>query len=194
MITTSDFKKGARILIDGDPYVIMGTQTQTPSARGAATLVKVKVRNLKTGQVFDKSFKSGEKFNQPDLEKKGVQFLYDEGEAMVFMDLTTYDQFNVQKEDLGEKAGYVTDGLECKAILKARGEMGLTNIKVMVPQTVEFEVVEVEPGTRGDTVQGSATKPATLSNGLRVQVPLYIETGNVIRVSTKDGSFSERVR
>jgi elongation factor P len=189
MITTSDFKKGVRILIDGDPYVIMETQTQTPSARGASTLVKVKARNLRTGQVFDKSFKSGEKFKQPDLEKKAVQYLYDEGEALVFMDLTTYDQFNVQKEDLGEKAFYITDGLECKAMF-LEGKL----LDLELPQTVEFEVVEVEPGTRGDTVQGSATKPATLSNGLRVQVPLYIETGNVIKISTKDGTFSERVR
>ncbi len=189
MITTSDFKKGARILIDGDPYTIMETQTQSPSARGAATLVKVKVRNLKTGQVFDKSFKSGEKFKQPDLEKKSVQYLYDEGEALVFMDMTTSDQFNVQKENLGEKASYVTDGLECKAMF-FEGKL----LDLELPLTVEFEVTEVEPGTRGDTVQGSATKPATLSNGLRVQVPLYIETGSVIRISTKDGTFSERVR
>jgi elongation factor P len=189
MITTSDFKKGARILIDGDPYAIMETQTQTPSARGAATLVKVKVRNLKSGQVFDKSFKSGEKFKEPDLEKKGVQFLYDEGEALVFMDMVSYDQFTVPKEELGDKALYLTDGMELKAMFFEGSILDLD-----LPPTVEFEVVEVEPGTKGDTVQGSATKPATLSNGMRVQVPLYIETGEVIRISTKDGKFSERAK
>ena len=189
MITTSDFKKGIRILIDGDPYVIMETQTQTPSARGAATLVKIKIRNLKTDQVFDKSFKSGEKFKEPDLEKKGVQFLYDEGEALVFMDMVSYDQFSVAKQDLGEQARFLVDGMELKAMFFEGSILGLD-----LPATVDFEVIEVEPGTKGDTVQGSATKPATLANGMRVQVPLYIETGEVIRISTKDGKFSERAK
>lgn len=189
MISTSDFKKGTYVLLDGDPYVIMDTQTQTPSARGAATLVKIKARNLRTDQVFDKSFKSGEKFEEPDLEKKNVQFLYDDGDGLVFMDMVTFDQFTIRKEEMQEKARYVTDGLECKALFFSGKVLDLE-----LPVTVEFEVTEVEPGTRGDTVQGSATKPATLANGLRVQVPLYIESGDLIRVSTKDGKFSERVK
>ena len=152
-------------------------------------MVKVKVRNLKTDQVFDKSFKSGEKFHEPDLEKKGIQFLYDEGDGLVFMDMVSYDQFTLRKEDIGEKASYVTDGMECKALF-FEGKV----LDLELPPTVDFEVVEVEPGTKGDTVQGSATKPATLSNGLRVQVPLYIESGDVIRISTKDGKFAERAK
>jgi elongation factor P len=188
MLTTSDFKKGVRILIDGDPYVIMETSTQTPSARGAATLVKVKVRNLRTDQVFDKSFKSGEKFNEPDLDKRPLQYLYDEGDSLIFMDQTSFEQFGLAKDELGDKAAFMTDGMEVKAIFFDGKVLDLE-----LPQSVELEVVEVEPGTRGDTVQGSATKPATLSNGMRVQVPLYIKTGDVIRVSTKDGKFAERV-
>ncbi len=188
MLTTSDFKKGVRVLIEGDPYVVMETQTQTPSARGAATLVKVKVRNLRTDQVFDKSFKAGEKFDEPDLEKKSLQYLYDEGEALVFMDQATYEQISVPKDELGDKAAYMTDNLEVRALFFEDKVLD-----VELPNTVELEVVEVEPGTKGDTVQGSATKPATMSNGMRVQVPLYIKTGDVIRVSTKDGRFSERV-
>ncbi|MBN2497641.1 MAG: elongation factor P [Deltaproteobacteria bacterium] len=189
MLSTSDFKKGLRILLDGDPYVIMETKTQTPSARGAATLVKAKVRNLRTDQVFDKSFKSGEKFDEPDLEKRAVQYLYDEGDTLVFMDGDSYEQVRVPKEELGDKAAFMQDGLECKALF-FEGRM----LDLELPQTLEFEVVEVEPGTKGDTVQGSATKPATLANGMRVQVPLYIKQGDVIRVSTKDGRFAERVR
>jgi elongation factor P len=188
MLTTADFKKGVRILIEGDPYVIMETTTQTPSARGAATLVKAKVRNLRTDQVFDRSFKAGEKFNEPDLDKRPLQYLYDDGEALVFMDQTSFEQFPLRKDELGDKAAYVVDGLEVKAIF-FEGKV----LDLELPQTVELEVVEVEPGTRGDTVQGSATKPATLSNGLRVQVPLYIKENDHIRVSTKDGKFSERV-
>ena len=189
MISTSDFRKGTRFLLDGDPYVVMESQTQTPSARGAATLVKVKVRNLRTGQVFDKSFKAGEKFKEPDLEKKSVQFLYSEDEGLVFMDQGSYEQFTVRRQELGDKADYITDGLECKSMF-FEGRL----LDLELPPTVEFTVVEVEPGTRGDTVQGSATKPAVLENGLRVQVPLYIEAGERIRVSTRDGTFSERAR
>jgi len=118
-----------------------------------------------------------------------VQFLYDEGEALVFMDMVTYDQFPVAKQDLGEKARYLQDGMELKAMF-FEGKI----LDLDLPPTVDFEVVEVEPGTKGDTVQGSATKPATLSNGMRVQVPLYIESGEVIRISTKDGKFSERAK
>jgi elongation factor P len=188
MISTSDFKKGARIMIDGAPYVVMETNTQTPSARGAATLVKVKVRNLKTDQVFDKTFKSGEKFDEPDLDKRRLQYLYDEGQSIVFMDQSSYEQIYVQREGLGAKADYLTDNLEVKALF-FDGEV----LDLELPNLVEFEVTEVEPGTRGDTVQGSATKPATLANGLRVQVPLYIKTGDVIRINTKDGKFAERV-
>lgn len=189
MISSSDFKKGVRILLDGDPYVIMESQTQTPSARGAATLVKIKVRNLRTDQVFDKSFKSGEKFTEPDLDKKNIQFLYDDGDGLVFMDMVTFEQFTIPKDEMPDKACYVTDGLECKAIF-FEGKV----LDLELPATVEFEVTEVEPGTRGDTVQGSATKPASLANGLRVQVPLYIKAGDVVRISTKDGKFSERVK
>lgn len=189
MLTATDCKKGTRILIQGDPYVVMETQTQTPSARGAATLVKVKVRNLRTNQVFDKSFKAGEKFTEPDLEKRAIQVLYHEADAVVFMDMDTYEQFHVQTGELGDQAVFLTDGMELKAMF-FEGQL----LDLDLPPTVELEVVEVEPGTKGDTVQGSATKPATLSNGMRVQVPLYIESGDLIRVATKDGRFAERAR
>ena len=189
MISTSDFKKGLRILLDGDPYVIMGTTTQSPSARGAATLVKAKMRNLRTDQVFDKSFKAGEKFDEPDLDKRGLQYLYDEGDTLVFMDQQSFEEIRVRKEDIGDKAQFMIDGLELKAMF-FEGQV----LDLDLPLTLEFEVMEVEPGTKGDTVQGSATKPATLSNGMRVQVPLYIKQGEIIKVATKDGSFSERVR
>lgn len=188
MLTTSDFKKGVRILIDGNPYVIMDTQTQSPSARGAATLVKVKVRNIKTDQVFDKSYKSGEKFNEPDLDKRNLQYLYNESKQLVFMDLNSYEQLHVNQSELGDKAAYLTDNLEVKALF-FDGQI----LDIELPVNVELEVLEVEPGTKGDTVQGSATKPATLENGLKVQVPLYIKTGDRIRVATKDGRFTERI-
>ena len=188
MISTADFKKGARILIDGDPYVIMEIQTQSPSARGAATLVKLKIRNLRTDQVFDRSFKAGEKFQEPDLEKKLVQCLYADGEDdFVFMDMVTYDQFSLSREDLGEQANYLSDGMEMKAMF-FEGKI----LDLELPTAVELKVVEAEAGTKGDTASGGATKRAILANGLKIQVPLFIQTGDVVRVSTKTGKFLER--
>src|SRR5437867_1023048 len=104
MITTADFKKGLRLLIEGEPYLLMDYTVQTPSARGSATLVKAKVRNILTGAVFDKTFKSGEKFNQPDIEVRPVQFLYASGDDFTFMDTASYDQFALTREALGEQA------------------------------------------------------------------------------------------
>jgi elongation factor P len=108
---------------------------------------------------------------------------------VVFMDMNTYEQYPVPRTDLGDQARFLTDGMELKAMF-FEGKL----LDLDLPPSVEFEVVEVEPGTRGDTVQGSATKPATLSNGMRVQVPLYIESGDVVRISTRDGRFTERAR
>ncbi len=189
MIFASDFKKGTRILFESDPYVIMDTQTQTPSARGAATLVKVKMRNLRTDQVFDKSFKAADKFEEPDLGKTMIQYLYADDQFLIFMDMTTFDQFQVEKAELDQKSAFLQEGMELKAWF-FEGRL----LDLELPVTVDLEVVEVEPGTKGDTVQGSATKPATLENGLRVQVPLYIESGETIKVSTKDGKFVERAK
>jgi elongation factor P len=189
MITTSDFKRGLRILIEGDPYTILDTFVQTPSARGASSLAKVKVRNLKTGQVFDKTFRTGEKFDEPDLERRPLQYLYFDGEHRVFLDQDSYEQVLATDDDLGDDARFLYDGMELKALFFEGAILGLE-----LPATLEYEVVDVEPGTRGDTARGSVTKPAVMNNGLRVQVPLFVQMGERIRVSTADGRFAERVR
>jgi elongation factor P len=189
VITTSDFKKGLRILIEGDPYTILESIVQTPSARGASSLAKVKVRNLKTGQVFDRTFRTGEKFPEPDLERRPLQYLYGTGEHRVFLDMQSFEQIEVTDEELGDDARFLSDGLELKALFFEDAILELE-----LPATMEFEVVDVEPGSRGDTVHGGATKPAVLNNGLKVAVPLFIQPGERIRVSTKDGKFAERAK
>lgn len=189
MITTSDFKRGLRILIEGDPYTILDSFVQTPSARGASSLAKVKVRNLKTGQVFDKTFRTGEKFDEPDLERRPLQYLYGDGENRVFLDMESYEQVSVTDEDLGDDAQYLYDGLELKALFFEG-----TILELELPATLEYEVVEVEPGSRGDTAHGGVTKPAVLNNGLKVGVPLFVKQGERIRVSTEDARFVERVK
>jgi len=189
MISASELKKGSRLVIDGDPYSVLAAQTQTPSARGAASLVKVKVRNLRTDQVLDKSYKTDERFEEPDLERKPFQFLYEDGEQLVFMDQTTFDQLYVTRDELGDAALYLVDNLELKLIFY-NGKL----LDVELPTTIELVVDTVEPVTRGDTARGTVLKPASLTNGMRVMVPQYVKEGDRIRVSTKDGSFAERVQ
>lgn len=189
MITTSEFKRGLRILIDGDPYTIIDCYVQTPSARGASSLAKVKVRNLKTGQVFDKTFRTGEKFDEPDLERRPLQYLYGDGENRVFLDMESFEQVTATDEDLGDQARFLFDGMELKALF-FEGAI----LELELPASLEFEVVEVEPGTRGDTAHGGVTKPAVLNNGLKVGVPLFVQQGERIRVSTETGRFVERVK
>ncbi len=189
MIAASDLKKGVRFLFEDDPYTCMSAATQTPSARGASALVKAKIRNLKTGRVFDKSFKVAERFHEPDLERKPVQYLYDDGEQLVFMDTNTYDQMYIQRTHIGDAAGYLMDSMELKLVF-FKGEV----LDVELPMTIDYEVTEVEPSTRGDTVTGAVLKKATLENGLTCMVPQYINNGERIRVNTKDGSFSERAK
>jgi elongation factor P len=190
MISTTDFKKGARILFEGEPYVIMEYSIQTPSARGASALCKAKVRNLKTGRVFSKSWKAGERFEEPDIDRRKVQYLYDDGEALVFMDTSTYEQLFVQGEELGDAKAYLVDNLELSLVFFEGAVIG-----VELPPTMDFEVDETdEAASPGDTAKGAATKPAVLTNGLRVQVPLYVRNGMFVRIATDDGRYMERVK
>jgi elongation factor P len=189
MITTAEFKKGLQILIEGQPYTIMDYSVQTPSARGAATLVRAKVRNILSGSVFEKTFKSGEKFEEPDVEEREAQFLYQSGDEYQFMDLETYEQFALPGEALGNMARFLVEQTVVKSVL-FNGAV----VSVGLPQFVEFEVAAVEPATRGDTATGKALKEATLSTGATIKVPLYLEAGEKVLVDTTTGEFVKRVR
>ena len=191
MLTTSDFKKGLRIELDGAPWTVVKTTTQSPSARGAATLVKARLKNVLTGQVSDRTFKSGEKFAEPDLQMRASQYLYSapDGDDTIyhFMDMANYDQFELRHSDLDDTTAWLTENLEVKAMLYNDKVVGIE-----LPQFVELDVDSVEPGSRGDTASGSVTTTAHTTTGVRVQVPLFVKAGDTIRVDTTNGNFKDR--
>jgi len=188
LISTSDFKKGARILVEGDPYEIMEYTVQSPSARGSATLVKARVRNVLTRAVFDKTFRAGEKFVEPDVEIRPVQFLYRDGEDFHFMDQASYEQFQLDEAALAGASSFLSDGAALRSLSFNGAVVGIE-----LPQFMEFEVVETEPAVRGDTASGKVLKEGKLATGATVKVPLYIETGERILVATETGEFVRRV-
>ena len=182
LLTTADFKKGVRIELDGDPFVILDTQNQTPSARGTQLIVKVRVRNLRTGQVLDKSFRGGDKVEAPDFALRAIQFLYkaespEDDEALGeyhFMDSESFEQFSLTGGQLGEQRLYLSEGLSGLRSMLHNDQV----IAIELPHTVELEVAETEPTLKGATATAT-TKPATLTTGLVLQVPGYIEAGDV---------------
>lgn len=187
MISTSDFAKGVRFLVDNEPYVILEVMVQTGSGRGSGGSVKVKARNLLTGRFLAETFKPGTKFEQPDIRQSNVQYLYNDGADAVFMDQESFEQFNLPLEALDEQAVYLREDLKIKALY-----FNNKAVSVEIPLHVEVTVDSVEPGTRGNTASGTVTTKATLDNGHAVQVPLNIKAGDKIIVNTNDHTFYQR--
>lgn len=187
MISSSDIKKGVILEQDGAPWQVLEVSVQTPSARGAATYVKAKVRNLVTGQVLARSFRGGEMLEEADCEKRKVQFLYRDSDEYHFMDEQSYDQFHLDQETLGEATQYLLENLSVRSMLY-NGQV----INVELPNTVDLTVAETAPSIKGATAQAQL-KPAKVSTGLVVSVPPYIEQGETIRVDTRTGKFVSRV-
>jgi len=189
MISTSDFKRGAQILVDGQPFTILDYTVQSPSARGAATLYRTKVRHILTAQVLEKTFKSGDKFDEPDVEQREAQYLYEAAGDFNFLDQESFEQFTIPKESLGDAAGFLAENTIVKSVVY-NGEV----VSVELPQFVEVDVVEVESAARGDTAAGKVMKEARVSTGGSVRVPLYLDAGERILVDTTTGEFVKRVR
>lgn len=185
VIDTSAFRNGMKIEIDDHPYEIVEFQHVKPGKGGA--FVRTKYKSLLTGHVLEKNFRSGDKFVRPDLEEKSMQFLYQEGTDYHFMDQKTYDQTFLPEEALGEAKNFMKENVEVQ-ILFYRGKA----IGVTLPNTMELKIVKCDPGVRGDTVSG-ALKPAELETGFVVQVPLFINEGDVIKVDTRSGEYLTRV-
>ena len=181
-----DIKKGVRLEIDGNPFKVVEFQHVKPG-KGAA-FVRVKIKNLSSGKVIEKTIHAGDKFEVPNLEQKTMQYLYDDGDFLQFMDTQTYEQIGLTKEQVGEDTfSFMIDGMEAD-ILFHNGKA----ISVEIPQTVVLKVVETPPNFKGDSQGGK--KPATLESGAVVQVPFHILEGEMIKVDTVEGVYLEKAK
>lgn len=187
MIATSDFKKGAKILFRDEPYQIVDFQHVKPGKGGA--FVRTKMKNMITGLIREETFRSGEKFEKPDLVYRDMQFLYAEDGHYNFMDQENYDQMTFDENHIEDVKDYLKEQTTY-TVLYFEGQP----ISVNPPLFMELTVTETTPGVRGDTAQGGATKPATMETGLVVQVPLFVNEGDRIKVDTRDGVYVERVK
>jgi len=185
MISTNQFKNGMTIELDGALYTIVSFQHVKPGKGGA--FVRTKLKNVKTGAVVEKTFRAGEKVEQARLEGKKMQFLYSDQDMYHFMDLVTYEQIALTKEQLGDVVLYLKENVEVVVTMHEGNPLG-----VEPPIFVELKVKETEPGVKGDTVSG-ASKPATLESGAIVRVPLFVNVGDVIKVDTRTGEYITRV-
>jgi elongation factor P len=186
MLTTSDFKKGLVIQLDGAPCVLLDILVQSPSARGANTMVKTKYRNLLTSQVLDRTFRSGDKVDEADFERHKGQFLYADGGRGVFMDMENYEQFEMAEESFSLLSPYLLDGTEVILGL-FEGRM----VSADLPMIVELTVSETPPVMKNATATAE-TKEAILETGLKIKVPPYLEAGEKVKVDTRDGRFISR--
>ncbi|MDD9935067.1 MAG: elongation factor P [Myxococcales bacterium] len=186
MYETSDIKKGLKIQMDGVPFAVVEFQFVKPGKGGAFT--RTKLRNMMTGAVIERTFRSGEKLTPADMEERQMQYLYQEGDMFVFMDTSTYDQTQLTDELIGDNKYYLIDGTMVDVLFFNEKPIGVTP-----PNFAELEVAETEPGFKGDT-SSNTFKPAKMQTGLEVQVPLFIEQGEVLKIDTRTGAYVERVK
>lgn len=184
MYSTTDFKKGLKIEVDNIPYEIVEFQHFKPGKGGA--MVRSKLRNILTGRIQDITFRAGDKVSRPDMEVREMQFLYREGEDLVFMDLSNYEQLHISQEVTGGKAGYLKES-QVVQVLLYRG----APLDIELPVSLVLEVKDTEPGTKGDTVS-NVTKPATLETGIVIQVPIFVNIGDKIKVDTRSNEYLGR--
>jgi elongation factor P len=185
-VSTTEFRNGLKIEIDGEPYVIVEFQHVKPGKGGA--FVRTKFKSLKSGNVTDKTFRAGEKVDVPNLEEKTMQYLYAADKDRVFMDTSTYEQVSMNEKQLGDSINYLKENMEIKVLYHKEQP-----INIEVPMFVELGIAKTDPGVRGDTASGGS-KPATLESGAVIKVPLYLNEGDIVKVDTRTGTFIERVK
>ena len=187
MPKASELKRGNVVEIKGDPYVVKKIESRSPSSRGAQTIYKIRFNNAQTGQKLDESCKADDMFTSVDLIKRKVQYLYQDGDAYTFMDIEDYSQYTLGKDEIEDSLNYLTDGLEgIYALIIDERVLGIE-----LPQIVELEIKDTSPAMKGASAT-SRTKPAMLVTGFEVQVPEYIETGEVLKINTDTGKFMSR--
>ncbi|MEK7280258.1 MAG: elongation factor P [Nitrospirota bacterium] len=186
MISTNEIRNGAKIEVDGEPFTIVEFQHVKPGKGGA--FVRTKLRSLKTGNVVDRTFRSGDRLEQPDIEEMEMQFLYSSEGQYFFMDTKSYEQIFILQEHLGESKNFLKENMVAKIIFYEGKPLS-----VELPIFVELKIVKTDPGIRGDTATGG-TKVAMVETGANVKVPLYLEEGAVIKVDTRSGEYVERVK
>ena len=187
VISASDLRKGTKFLYKKEPYIVIGFQHVKPGKGGA--FVRTKMRNILTGYIQEDTFRVGQKFEQPDLEYRKMQYLYHDDSGFCFMDQDSYDQVFLGKDQIGVAINYLKEQ-EVYTVMYFEDRP----VEVSPPMFIELEVKETTPGVRGDTVQGGATKPATLETGFILQIPLFVNEGDIIKIDTRDGIYVERVK
>lgn len=187
LLDALDIKRKTYFEFENAPYYCMDVEVSTPTARGGQTLVRLKMRNLLTRAVFDKTFKAGEKFKEPDLETVEVSYLYSDNEGSHFMDQESYEIITLAADKLGDALDFLVEG----ALLKLDKFNG-NPIGLQLPEKVELTVTYTEPGVRGDTASGAVTKPARLETGIEIRVPFFIKEGEKVKVATETREFAGR--
>ena len=184
-LSINEIKNGLTILVDGDVYMVIDFQHVKPG-KGAA-FVRTKLRNLKNNNVLERTFRGDEKIEEAYIEERKLQYQYSAADMYNFMDQDNYEEISIAKESMGDKVKFLKDNLEVAAYYY-KDEI----IYVNLPNFIEFKIIHTEPGIKGDTAK-SGTKPATIDTGATIQVPLFIDTGDFIKVDTRSGSYVERV-
>lgn len=184
MISVNEFKNGLTIEVDGELWRVVEFQHVKPG-KGSA-FVRSKLKNLRTGAVQEKTFRAGEKVNQAQIDRKKMQYLYADGDNYVFMDTNTYEQLELPGSQIEEELKYMKENMVVSIIM-----FGTETLGVELPNTVDLEVKETEPGIKGDT-SSSGSKPATMETGLVVQVPFFVSEGDVLTINTSDGTYISR--
>ena len=185
MYSTADFKNGLKIELKGEPYTIVDFQHVKPGKGGA--FVRTKLKNLLTGAVIDKTFRSGEKVPEGNVFEKEMEYLYREGNNYYFMDINTYEQISIPYQQIESQIAFLKENLSTKILFFNNNPISLE-----LPQFVEIQVEKTEPGVKGNTATG-ATKPAKLETGAIIQVPLFISEGDTLKVDTRTGTYVERI-
>ena len=185
MPTTSEFRKGFKIEMNGEPFIIVEFLHVKPG-KGAA-FVRTKLKSMLTGMILEHTFRAGERVKSPDIEEKEVQYLYRDGENYYFMDKESYWQFELNENQLGDSKDFLQENVTLTVLFHNNNPVG-----VQLPTFVELRIDRTEPGVRGDTASGG-TKPARLESGAVVQVPLFLEEGDIIKIDTRTGEYIERV-